>query len=111
MLMFLSYALALSTYAALCDKLFRLARLKYAGRGLLPRRPKGRHSRSIFCYCDPAGSKHIRKRPPLNKAAFRARVQSICKTKHAQAVAKKFAQVLRKVSEEVVAKQGAASRM
>ena len=51
------------------------------------------------------------KRPPLNKAAFRARVQSICKTKHAQAVAKKFAQVLRKVCEEVVAKQGAASRM
>ena len=110
MLMFLSYALALSTYAALCDKLCRLARLKYAGRGLLSRRPKGRHSR-YFCYCDPAGSKNTRRRPPLNKAAFRARVQSICKTKHAQAVAKKFAQVLRKVCEEVVAKQGAASRM
>jgi flagellar hook-basal body complex protein FliE len=31
--------------------------------------------------------------------------------KHAQKVAKKFAQVFRKVCEEVVAKQGAASRM
>jgi transposase len=51
------------------------------------------------------------KRPALTKAAYRARVQAICRTKHAQKVAKKFAQVFRKVCEEVVAKQGAASRM
>jgi len=46
-----------------------------------------------------------------SKVAYRARVQAICRTKHAQKVAKKFAQVFRKVCEEVVAKQGAASRM
>ncbi len=46
-----------------------------------------------------------------SKVAYRARVQAICRTKHAQKVAKKFAKVFRKVCEEVVAKQGAASRM
>ena len=51
------------------------------------------------------------KRPAFTKAAYRARVQAICRTKHAQKVAKNFAKVFRKVCEEVVAKQGAASRM
>ena len=51
------------------------------------------------------------KRPPLTKTAFRARVAAICKTKHAQKVAKNFAKVLRKVCTAVVAKRGAASGM
>ena len=49
------------------------------------------------------------KRPPLCKAAYRARVASICKSKHAQKVAKNFAKSFPKVCAEVVAKQGAAS--
>ena len=51
------------------------------------------------------------KRPPLTKTAFRARVAAICKTKHAQKVAKNFAKVLLKVCTAVVAKRGAASGM
>ena len=50
------------------------------------------------------------KRPPLSKAAFKARVQAVCKTKRAQKVAKNFAKMFRKVCEEVVAQRGAASK-
>ena len=66
------------------------------------------HIHSLFGAMDGGG---LTKRPALTKAAYRARVQAICRTKHAQKVAKKFAQVFRKVCEEAVAKQGAASRM
>ena len=50
------------------------------------------------------------KRPALTKTAFKARVQAICKTKRAQKVAKKLARMLRTVCQDVVAKQGAASK-
>ena len=49
-------------------------------------------------------------RPVLSKAAFKARVRSICKSQKAQTVAKHCALSLKKVCQEVVAKNGALAR-
>ena len=49
-------------------------------------------------------------RPVLAKAAFKARVRSICKSQKAQTVAKNCALSLKKVCQEVVAKNGAMAR-
>lgn len=52
----------------------------------------------------------VAKRAPLDKTAYRQRVRSICRSKRAQRVAANCAKGLRKVCQEVIYKQGAATR-
>ena len=50
------------------------------------------------------------RRPVLSKAAYMKRVRQVCRSKHAQKVAAKYARGLRNVCKEVVRQKGAATR-
>ena len=51
-----------------------------------------------------------RGRPPLDRAAYWARVRAVCKSQRAQRAGAAYAKGLRNVCKEVVKKKGAASR-
>ena len=50
------------------------------------------------------------RRPVLGKMAYRARIRSICKSRQAQRVAASYTLGLRKVCQQVINKEGAASK-